>query len=504
MIFHYQSFTAYLALASSLAVLGGLILAVAVYLYSIVVGLIRHPDNFTPQKYQEEFPKNNAAAKSPGWPNYTHRQLGADLRTLNTCSWGVYRSLWRRAHRRYNTGMVWWLLLFPLPIMTFLSLFAAWFFMVAQAFIFLTAFVLVWLVGGLIYWMLVLATRIVDGVWRKIFGGQSSCPQCYMVMPYPAFTHPGCNTVHSDVRSATAGILYRRCRCRKLLPITVVRSAWRLNACCQRCGESLPRGSSALRGLRISIFGDINAGKTRFMFAALANLGIWARARKLRFLYADKQSGEIAYAARRSIRASEEIATTNEFLPRGVSCQIGGALLHIFDTAGQRFQDANMHDDLSYLGDAHGLVFVIDPFSLDSIRSILQQRGLTQLLESHPVRSKPEDLYGAVVSRIRAAGTRQRGQKLAVVVTKVDILTQVGVEIPSTHSELVAWLYEFGQHNMVVAAEREFSHVRYFASSSSYSAGSNSSDDLDPSAPLRWFMNSRRYSNEIKVRSSVR
>lgn len=510
MTFHYQSLPAYLAAALSLAVLGGFVLAVSAHVYSVVVGLVRRPNDITPQKYQEEFRQNGPHGNDPGWPTYTHQQLGADLRFVNTCSWSAYQSLWRRAHRRYNsevgvTKRGWWFLFFPLPAMTFLVLLAAWPFMVAQTLIFLLAFSLVLVIAAPIYWALVLVARTFDGLWRAARGGQTSCPQCYAVMPYSAFQHSGCSAVHHDVRSASEGILHRRCRCGKLLSITVVRAAWRLDASCQRCGAFMPRGSSALRDLRVSVFGDVNAGKTRFTFAALDNLDAWAKSRGLAFLYADKPSAEAADSARTTIRNSGKPARTSDALPRAVSCQVGGvlagALMHIFDTAGERFHDASTHDDLHYLGDAHGLVFIVDPFSLESVRRDLRQRGLTRLLEEHPAQGEPEELYGAVVSRIRAAGTRQRGQRLAVVVTKADILAYAGMSIPSSHPELASWLHERGQHNMVVAAEREFSRVHYFAASSS--APNKNSDRFDPSAPLRWLLNSRRYTSELKIRGAV-
>lgn len=510
MTFYYQSIAAYLALALSLAVLGGFVLAISAHVYSVVVGLVRRPNCITPQKYQEESPQNGPNGKDPGWPTYIHRQLGADLRSLNDCSWGAYKSLWRRAHRRYNTEVgvtkrAWWFLFFPLPAMTFFILLAAWPFMIAQTLIFLVAFTLVLLIAAPTYWILTLIARIFDGLWRTARGGRSSCPECYAVMPYPAFRHAGCGAVHHDVRSAGEGILHRRCRCGKLLPITVIRAAWRLDACCQRCGAFMPRGSSALRDLRVSVFGDVNAGKTRFTFAALDNLDAWATTGGLTFLYADKLSAEAADSARTTIRNAGTTAKTSDALPRAVSCQVGGvlagSLVHVFDTAGERFHDASTHDDLHYLGDAHGLVFVVDPFSLTPVRRDLRQRGLVQLLEEHPAQGEPEELYGAVVSRIRAAGTRQRGQKLAVVVTKADILAHVGISIPSSHPEISNWLHERGQHNMVVAAEREFSQVRYFASSSS--APNKNSDHLDPSAPLRWLLNSRRYTSELNSRGAT-
>ena len=53
----------------------------------------------------------------------------------------------------------------------------------------------------------------------------------------------------------------------------------------------------------------------------------------------------------------------------------------------------------------------------------------------------PASTYDEVLSRLRGGGTRARSQRLAVVVSKVDVLRQWGVEIPTEDSRLSEWTF---------------------------------------------------------------
>ena len=100
------------------------------------------------------------------------------------------------------------------------------------------------------------------------------------LLPAGASTsRPGPPTAARAARSciATSGLGGWACSpaaatCGTLLPTMALRAAWRLEAVCQRCGEPLPAGSGAVRDVRIPIFGDTSAGKTRFLYAALNSL----------------------------------------------------------------------------------------------------------------------------------------------------------------------------------------------------------------------------------------
>ena len=108
--------------------------------------------------------------------------------------------------------------------------------------------------------------RGAESAWRED-ADLGIVPARYHVTPRPAYRCPGCARLHRDVRPGGLGLFTRRCECGTLLPTMVLRAAWHLQAVCQKCGEPLRPGSAALRDVRIPIFGDTSAGKTRFMYA---------------------------------------------------------------------------------------------------------------------------------------------------------------------------------------------------------------------------------------------
>ena len=124
----------------------------------------------------------------------------------------------------------------------------------------------------------VLLLRGAESSWHKLKRAEASCPQCYQVMPRPAYRCPGCSKLHRDLRPGRLGLFARRCDCGTLLPTMVLRAAWRLSAVCQKCAKPLRAGSGTLRDVRIPIFGDTSAGKTRFLYSGLDSLGITSRA----------------------------------------------------------------------------------------------------------------------------------------------------------------------------------------------------------------------------------
>ena len=74
---------------------------------------------------------------------------------------------------------------------------------------------------------------------------------------------------------------------------------------------------------------------------------------------------------------------------------------------------------------------------------------------------------------------------MAVVISKADLLRRTGIPLPSESEAIAGWLVDVGMHNLVVAALREFSEVRYFAvASQDVTIGLPD----DPGAPLRWLL----------------
>jgi Double-GTPase 2 len=130
-------------------------------------------------------------------------------------------------------------------------------------------------------------------------------------------------------------------------------------------------------------------------------------------------------------------------------------------------------------------VYVIDPYSITPVRQHLATRGGRH---GRQVVTDPEAAYGEVVERLRDSGVAASGQRLAVIVSKADLLQAAGLELPADSDLIADWLMESGAHNLVLSARREFAEARFFTVASQVTKEDGRPDD--PGTPLRWLLRS--------------
>lgn len=467
-----------------------LVLGVSLFAVAFVQALVRDPDLIEPATARDEQAKAKPAG--PGefpldlaWPYYPFRQGWADLERTRLNVARRNAQVWRPGRALFDNAAGWWIV-FPVPLALVIFLSVA---SVACAFCFLV-YALVTVVGnGASLALLVPSAAIMRG-WERMRRGrmrtQATCMTCFHVAQWPAYQCPGCPHTHRDVRPGRLGLLIRRCECGTHLPLMALRAAWRLTAVCQRCGAPLPPGAGAVRDIRIPVFGDISAGKTRFLFASLNSVMQTSRRARLAVGFPDTDSRKLAEFGLSIIRSGRETAKTSTNAQVGLTLRLGtgrrSELVHLFDAAGEHFRDARRPDALRFLDDSQGLVYVLDPFSIEDIRKRL---GGTALRLAHAAAGDPELTYDEVASRLRDSGIPASNQRLAVVVSKADLLRSAGFDLPTDSEAIARWLSGIGVHNLVLAAGREFAEVRFFMVASQEVAPDGQDD---PGAPLRWLL----------------
>jgi hypothetical protein len=206
--------------------------------------------------------------------------------------------------------------------------------------------------------------------------------------------------------------------------------------------------------------------------------------------FPDKGSQEMAEYGLDVIRSGRETAKTSTIGQVALTCRIGtgrrSELVHLFDAAGEHFRRAREPGSLRFLDDGHGLVYVLDPFSVEAIREQIAENKTAKPGLAHAA-GDPELTYDEVVSRLQDSGVPASRQLLAVVVSKADLLRAAGLVLPTGSAAIAQWLRDCGVHNLVISAPREFSEVRFFTvASQNVTPG----DRDDPGAPLRWLLTS--------------
>lgn len=454
------------------------------------------PETFRAEQVQRRPPPTGHPEPDLAWPVYVRRQAGADLGRVRADAAATMlrlARLWISVFLREAHGSLrrWWLFL-PLPALT-LALLVATFLALAAGLLLLELVVRAGVVAGLLAGgLLAGAIRLAETGWRTLRGADASCTSCYHVSDRPAYRCPGCSALHRDLRPGVLGVLVRSCACGTRLPTTVLLATWRLPAVCQRCGAEQRRGTAAQRVVRIPVFGDVSAGKTRYLYAALDAL-LATAGPTLPIDFPDQESRVRGEQALELIRSGRDTVKTPEAQRQGLTCRIGtgatATTVHLFDAAGERFRDAAAHDELGFLATGHGLVYVIDPFAVGAVRDRLTGRAEAADALAQAAGQDPELAYGEVLSRLRGGGVPARSQRLAVVVSRADLLDRYGIDVPTDDAGIAAWLHDVGLHNLVLAARREFAEVRFFGVASK--RFTRTTVHTDAGAPLRWLLRSR-------------
>jgi hypothetical protein len=476
------------------AVLGcAIVLGVVLFTVALIRALVVDPDLIEPSADQAE--QRAARPVAPGefapdlaWPLYPFRQSRADMARARRNVARNNTAAWRPARWFSRDGKGWWVV-FPVPtlIISFLAMAAVTSWCCYLVYALVTA-----VSAGASRAVLGPAAallRAAERVRRSRLRTDAACMRCFHVTPWPAYQCPTCHRLHHDVQPGRLGVFFRRCACGTHLPVRASRAAWQVTPVCKRCEASLPAGAGAVRDIRVPVFGDISAGKTRFLYASLNSLMAAANQAELDVTFPDKDSQEQAEFGLGVIRSGRETAKTSTNGPVSLTVRLGAGrpseLVHLFDAAGEHFRSARRPDALRFLDDGQGLVYILDPFSVEAVKKRLGGSRAPEVLLAHAAAGDPQLTYDEVASRLGDTGVPASRGRLAVVVSKADLLRAAGLDLPAGSDEIAQWLWDLDVHNLVMSARRDFAEVRFFAVASQ--AVPPGGPD-DPGRPLHWLL----------------
>jgi Double-GTPase 2 len=324
----------------------------------------------------------------------------------------------------------------------------------------------------------ILGLRGVDAALLRLRGIRMTCPHCYRRIGYPAYRCPRCGAWHRDVRPGRYGVLRRRCRCdAALLPTLLLLGSHRLTAFCPHadCGVPLADATGTASELLLPIVGGQNAGKTRLMTVIVRAMTMMDGGRA-GLEFADRTTGHRISRLETGVLAGDATAPTPPGeRPRAYSMYLtrpepaaGRRLVHLFDSAGERFYESELLEQLRYLGTSRTFVFVIDPLSIDGVWDRLEARAQDRLA---PLRSRrsPEFVFQQVLDSVERMSLDPKDARLAVVVTKADLIRFAGISPPAPGA-VEQWLDDTGLDNLVRTVRHTFGPVRFFLTSAQLSA----------------------------------
>jgi hypothetical protein len=362
-------------------------------------------------------------------------------------------------------------------------------------------------------------------LWRRIF---LACPSCYKKFGLPIYNCPGCAAVHKALVPGTYGIFRRRCVCGRKLPTLFLFGRNELPGFCPHCSKPLSASIGTIRNIHIPVVGGPAAGKTSFLMANMVELRTQANTGDLTLNFPEKRDERLFDACRTAFSTGSLLAKTAEYSPNAFLASVGdtdrnNVLLYLYDAAGELFQSSDtlrLHEYYSY---THGILFLIDPFSLPSVQVELGHLIRPAVADIKPCEERPQDVYDRIVGMLRTISKNGSfgSQPLAVVVTKVDAFgLEARIRPPAervlTFDAKVApedgrsratrqWLVDQGEGNLVRSMEHDFKTIRYFYCSALGHIPSGRPMPFVPKGvldPLAWTLGSYGVRLNVNARSA--
>ncbi|GAA1005423.1 hypothetical protein Aple_050900 [Acrocarpospora pleiomorpha] len=321
--------------------------------------------------------------------------------------------------------------------------------------------------AGMLAWLAcVTVLRTLEQLFMLVRRILQACPYpgCYAKITLPVYACPSCGERHRALAPNLNGAVRHACRCGARLPTTIMLGRHRLQAHCPDCDRQLPARIGRVRVEPVPFVGGPDAGKTTFMA-----LAVDALLTGLDTEFVD-QGDELTFLQLKRQLATGHMIKTGTQLPKAVMLDVtlpreGSRILYLFDPSGEHYTGASKVEAMSYLAHGEALLIVVDPFALPAVqdslvsgdRELLAAGGLTL------AREDPADTVHRVRNELagRADGGRQR--RIAVVVTKADLLRQTATG-EGAADDPASWLAAMGMGNLTRALAASGAKVRYFLS----------------------------------------
>jgi hypothetical protein len=311
--------------------------------------------------------------------------------------------------------------------------------------------------------------REVDTVLLRLRGIRILCPSCFNRVVYPSYSCPGCATRHHDVRPGRYGVARRVCACGHRLPTLLLLGSHRMTAYCPSpgCGAQLVEGTGTAREVVLPMFGAGNAGKTRLMAVMVKAMLEMSSQRGPATTFADADTERRYRQIEPALLAGDPTRQNLRKAPRAYSLYVKPAagsrrLVHVFDPSGEYFNETERLQELRYMKSAETFLFVVDPLSIDMFWNALPRIDQNRLSALRATGS-PSFVFEQTLHNVEQMGVAPKRARLAVTVSKADLLTDAMAGDLSADSDSIAyWLESLGLGNMVRAMRHAFGDIRFF------------------------------------------
>lgn len=272
---------------------------------------------------------------------------------------------------------------------------------------------------------------ISDKMFRMVRGVFTACPFCHYKTDIPVYHCPQCKIAHTRLIPSKYGVLSRDCQCGTSIPTTFFNGRRNLDASCPdpKCKRNLKSGENT--PICIPIVGGPSVGKTCFLFASIRELKTnYAPSRKWGFRFLDNVNEDNYKLFEKRFTAGTVPHKTVEMLPVALNFFLTheqwnpDKLVYFYDAAGEAFMDTTILSQHRFYDYLHGIVFLIDPFSIPGLMIEYQDDLKQSQADIRPSDMMLDDAFDAMIINLEQnfnnAVNDKINKPIAIVINKVD------------------------------------------------------------------------------------
>jgi hypothetical protein len=238
------------------------------------------------------------------------------------------------------------------------------------------------LLFNMIHRLMLFATKLISYLFipvsyfiDKIIQKTQYCPHCYETFELPVFVCPACGRKHARLIPGSCGVLFTRCACNNIfLPCAAFTGRSRKTSECPVCAGELAAANA--RHFSLVAAGGNSAGKTAFI-AAFSNLYA-ERNKYARALTIEGKPGNYFIELDKMFRSEKNVNDTESRTYSIVHKhgKIETDNLVFYDTLAKYVESDSFPRSPKYLGFCDGIILIIDPLSVQSVRQELANNNI--------------------------------------------------------------------------------------------------------------------------------
>jgi hypothetical protein len=425
-----------------------------------------------------KFVQDNLFVRTQGAANFWYK-IGADFKTQAEFESNILFKYWK------------WMAYGGAQIAGGVQFLAAWMFVVLFFCIQFSVLV-IGMLGATLIMGLIAITNYLYGGYFKIF---FRCPECHSQMNIPIYVCPNCATEHTRLWPSVYGVFNHTCsKCKKELPTLDILGRKDITQKCIECAHPMNREIGRLINIHIPVIGGPNTGKSNYIFMAVNQfIEGYAKPREIQVTFPDEKHRQNYEEYLKQLSTGKPLGKTPDIVPQAYNLAIKkrnnriGRIIYIYDAAGEAYNVESNTILQTYYKYVHGLIFIIDPLSIDLFYRE-HENDIDNFKEFYrPSMLDAMDAYERMIYVLEASVGLKRGEKfkhpLAVVITKTDVLgledligrsaarellqkdPSIRLESDAIQQLVEKFLIDYGLGNFIQDVKLQFENVSFFSCS---------------------------------------